>query len=56
MEMKLALDVVGGFKIEHRGLTDVKGKGMLDTYYLCGTKANWSIVGDHNIIFAHAPI
>lgn len=24
MEMKLALDVVGGFKIEHRGLVDVK--------------------------------
>ncbi|ODN04011.1 Atrial natriuretic peptide receptor 1 [Orchesella cincta] len=36
MEMKLALDVVGGFKVEHRGLIDVKGKGMMDTYWLCG--------------------
>lgn len=61
MEMKLALDVVGGFKVEHRGLVEVKvmiifyeniqksiisgtiilylilkGKGMMDTYWLCG--------------------
>lgn len=24
MEMKLALDVVGGFKVEHRGMVEVK--------------------------------
>ncbi|XP_070166336.1 uncharacterized protein [Polyergus mexicanus] len=34
LEMKKALDAVGGFKIEHRGLVDVKGKGLMDTYWL----------------------
>ncbi|KAK0174544.1 hypothetical protein PV327_010304 [Microctonus hyperodae] len=33
-EMKRALDAVGGFRIEHRGLVDVKGKGLMDTYWL----------------------
>lgn len=32
--MKKALDAVGGFKISHRGLVDVKGKGLMDTYWL----------------------
>nr|XP_012139085.1 PREDICTED: uncharacterized protein LOC100876163 isoform X2 [Megachile rotundata] len=34
LEMKKALDAVGGFKIAHRGLVDVKGKGLMDTYWL----------------------
>ncbi|XP_049809324.1 adenylate cyclase type 5 [Schistocerca nitens] len=34
LEMKQALDAVGGFRTEHRGLVDVKGKGLLDTYWL----------------------
>ncbi|XP_034946269.1 uncharacterized protein [Chelonus insularis] len=34
LEMKKALDAVGGFKIQHRGLVDVKGKGLMDTYWL----------------------
>ncbi|XP_031833421.1 uncharacterized protein LOC116427335 isoform X1 [Nomia melanderi] len=34
LEMKKALDAVGGFKIERRGLVDVKGKGLMDTYWL----------------------
>ncbi|KAK0075159.1 hypothetical protein PV325_007283 [Microctonus aethiopoides] len=33
-EMKRALEAVGGFRIEHRGLVDVKGKGLMDTYWL----------------------
>ncbi len=36
MEMKHALDVVGGFRVEPRGLIEVKGKGLLETYWLCG--------------------
>ncbi|KAG6799329.1 receptor-type guanylate cyclase gcy-8 isoform X4 [Apis mellifera caucasica] len=32
--MKKALDAVGGFKIVRRGLVDVKGKGLMDTYWL----------------------
>ncbi|CAH0384976.1 unnamed protein product [Bemisia tabaci] len=34
MEMKQALDRVGGFRTEHRGFVDIKGKGVLDTYWL----------------------
>ncbi|XP_025158070.1 uncharacterized protein LOC105182028 isoform X1 [Harpegnathos saltator] len=34
LEMKKALDAVGGFRIEHRGMVDVKGKGLMDTYWL----------------------
>uniref|UniRef100_A0A0C9QND4 guanylate cyclase n=1 Tax=Fopius arisanus TaxID=64838 RepID=A0A0C9QND4_9HYME len=34
LEMKKALEAVGGFKIMHRGLVDVKGKGLMDTYWL----------------------
>ncbi|PBC26595.1 Atrial natriuretic peptide receptor [Apis cerana cerana] len=34
LEMKKALDAVGGFKIVRRGLVDVKGKGLMDTYWL----------------------
>uniref|UniRef100_A0A182TA06 Guanylate cyclase domain-containing protein n=1 Tax=Anopheles maculatus TaxID=74869 RepID=A0A182TA06_9DIPT len=33
-EMNDALVKVGGFKTEHRGLIDVKGKGLMDTYWL----------------------
>uniref|UniRef100_A0A182MSC3 Guanylate cyclase domain-containing protein n=1 Tax=Anopheles culicifacies TaxID=139723 RepID=A0A182MSC3_9DIPT len=33
-EMNEALVKVGGFKTEHRGLIDVKGKGLMDTYWL----------------------
>nr|XP_022905172.1 uncharacterized protein LOC111417189 isoform X2 [Onthophagus taurus] len=34
LEMKTALDAIGGFKCEHRGLVDVKGKGLMDTFWL----------------------
>uniref|UniRef100_A0A1B6MQA4 guanylate cyclase n=1 Tax=Graphocephala atropunctata TaxID=36148 RepID=A0A1B6MQA4_9HEMI len=34
LEMKKALDEVGGFRTEHRGFVDIKGKGVLDTYWL----------------------
>lgn len=34
LEFKKALDAVGGFKTQHRGLVDVKGKGPMDTYWL----------------------
>ncbi|KAH8372128.1 hypothetical protein KR093_010123, partial [Drosophila rubida] len=33
-EMHEALQQVGGFKTEHRGLIDVKGKGLMSTYWL----------------------
>uniref|UniRef100_A0A8D8X065 guanylate cyclase n=1 Tax=Cacopsylla melanoneura TaxID=428564 RepID=A0A8D8X065_9HEMI len=33
-EVKEALDVIGGFRTEHRGFVDIKGKGVLDTYWL----------------------
>ncbi|XP_055911221.1 uncharacterized protein LOC129945467 isoform X3 [Eupeodes corollae] len=33
-EMNDALVKVGGFKTEHRGLIDVKGKGLMSTYWL----------------------
>ncbi|ODM93786.1 Atrial natriuretic peptide receptor 1 [Orchesella cincta] len=36
-QMKAALDVIGGFHIEYRGMIDVKGKGMMETYWLLGT-------------------
>ena len=38
METKLLLDTHGSFTVEHRGMVDVKGKGMLDTYWLIGKK------------------
>ncbi|KAG5886728.1 hypothetical protein JTB14_027151 [Gonioctena quinquepunctata] len=34
LEMKKALDAIGGYRTEHRGLVDVKGKGLMDTYWL----------------------
>ncbi|CAH0563810.1 unnamed protein product [Brassicogethes aeneus] len=34
LEMKKALDSIGGYRTEHRGLVEVKGKGLLDTYWL----------------------
>ena len=34
METKLLLDTLGRFHTEHRGMVEVKGKGMLDTYWL----------------------
>ncbi|EDW36367.1 GL16716 [Drosophila persimilis] len=33
-EMHDSLQQVGGFKTEHRGLIDVKGKGLMSTYWL----------------------
>ncbi|XP_065091667.1 uncharacterized protein LOC135712640 isoform X2 [Ochlerotatus camptorhynchus] len=33
-EMNDELVKIGGFKTEHRGLIDVKGKGLMDTYWL----------------------
>ena len=34
LETKLLLDTFGEFKMEHRGMVAVKGKGDLDTYWL----------------------
>ncbi|RZC42938.1 uncharacterized protein BDFB_008937, partial [Asbolus verrucosus] len=34
LDMKKALDLIGGYRTEHRGLVDVKGKGLMDTYWL----------------------
>lgn len=31
---------IGGFKTEHRGLIDVKGKGLMDTYWLTCKEGN----------------
>ena len=36
METRLLLDTLGRFHTEHRGMVEVKGKGMLDTYWLMG--------------------
>ncbi|XP_019626200.1 PREDICTED: atrial natriuretic peptide receptor 1-like [Branchiostoma belcheri] len=33
-ELKRALDEMGGFKVEHRGQMEIKGKGMQDTFWL----------------------
>lgn len=33
-EMNDALAAIGGFKTEHRGLIDVKGKGLMNTFWL----------------------
>ncbi|XP_075168343.1 uncharacterized protein LOC142240526 [Haematobia irritans] len=37
-EMNHALMKVGGFRTEHRGLIDVKGKGLMSTYWLLACK------------------
>lgn len=34
LETKLLLDIHGCFKCEHRGAIDIKGKGMVDSYWL----------------------
>ncbi|KAK9744756.1 Adenylate and Guanylate cyclase catalytic domain [Popillia japonica] len=34
LEMNKALDNIGGYKTEHRGLVDVKGKGLMETFWL----------------------
>merc|ERR1719445_3018442 len=34
LETKLLLDIHGCFKCEHRGSVDIKGKGMVDSYWL----------------------
>ncbi|XP_026286627.1 uncharacterized protein LOC113212229 [Frankliniella occidentalis] len=44
-EMKQALDVVGGFRTEHRGLVEVKGKGMMDTYWLTCKEGGLGLLG-----------
>ena len=37
-ETKLLLDALGGFRTEHRGLIELKFKGLVDTYWLLGKK------------------
>lgn len=32
--MKKALDAIGGYRMEPRGLVEVKGKGLMETYWL----------------------
>ncbi|XP_060523060.1 uncharacterized protein LOC132700024 [Cylas formicarius] len=34
LEMKKALDAIGGFRTEERGMVEVKGKGLMETYWL----------------------
>lgn len=36
LETKLLLDSVSGFRTEHRGLIELKSKGLVDTYWLVG--------------------
>ncbi|XP_040569115.1 uncharacterized protein [Lepeophtheirus salmonis] len=36
LECKLLLDSLGGFRTEHRGMMNIKPKGMVDTYWLMG--------------------
>nr|CAI5863931.1 unnamed protein product [Callosobruchus analis] len=40
LEMKKALDAIGGYRTEHRGLVEVKGKGLMDTYWLTCKEGN----------------
>ncbi|XP_066139869.1 uncharacterized protein [Euwallacea fornicatus] len=45
LEMKKALDAIGGYKIEERGLVEVKGKGLMQTFWLtCKEGSTQSIV------------
>lgn len=49
METKLLLDTLGRFKTEHRGMVEVKGKGLLDTYWLLGKEGGigrWADISD----------
>ena len=41
-ETKLLLDALGGFRTEHRGLIELKFKGLVDTYWLLGKKQSKS--------------
>ncbi|KAJ8932487.1 hypothetical protein NQ318_005545 [Aromia moschata] len=48
--MKKALDAIGGYRTEHRGLVDVKGKGLMDTYWLTCKEG-----GQHRTVEMEAP-
>ncbi|KAF7265731.1 hypothetical protein GWI33_020814 [Rhynchophorus ferrugineus] len=50
LEMKKALDVIGGYKIEERGFVEVKGKGMMQTFWLTAKEG-----GTHNTVEIEAP-
>lgn len=41
-ETKLLLDTIGTFRIEHRGLVEIKSKGLVDTYWLVGKEGGVS--------------
>ena len=36
LEMKMLLDSLGGFRTEHRGLVEIKSRGLVDTFWLMG--------------------
>ena len=40
-EVNEALNQVGGYEIKYRGLVDVKGKGLMKTYWLISRNADF---------------
>ncbi|XP_030751286.1 uncharacterized protein LOC115878819 [Sitophilus oryzae] len=50
LEMKKALEAIGGYKIEERGLVEVKGKGLMETFWLTAKQG-----GTQNTVEIGAP-